>query len=155
MQVEAVEPNVDADTLLPGSQFIDAYSVASHDATLDARHAAIRMIEHGPPWIDALMALRNVIVAPFGLKTPGPGNSIASNNIGVFPVLSETPDRIVAGFDDIHLDFRIVVDVGAPGRRVTATTLVRTHNWLGRSYLATIIPFHRLVVRSMLRRLAD
>ncbi len=43
----------------------------------------------------------------------------------------------------------------AVGRRsVTATTLVLTHNRLGRSYLACILPFHRLVVRGMLQRLA-
>ena len=70
--------------------------------------------------------------------------------IGIFPVISETPDRLVAGFNDSHLDFRVVVDVAppAPASRVTATTLVLTHNWLGRTYLAIIMPFHRLIVRS-------
>jgi hypothetical protein len=29
-----------------------------------------------------------------------------------------------------------------------------THNLLGRIYLATILPFHRLVVRSLLRQVA-
>jgi hypothetical protein len=43
----------------------------------------------------------------------------------------------------------------ATGQRVTATTLVRTHNWLGRTYLAIILPFHRLVVRAMLRQVAE
>ena len=38
------------------------------------------------------------------------------------------------------------------GQQVTATTLVKTHNWLGRTYLAIILPFHRLVVRAMLRQ---
>ena len=41
----------------------------------------------------------------------------------------------------------------AAARQVTATTLVKTHNWLGRTYLAIIMPFHRLIVRAMLRRL--
>jgi len=40
------------------------------------------------------------------------------------------------------------------GQRVTATTLVLTHNLLGRSYLAIILPFHRLIVRTLLRRVA-
>ena len=31
---------------------------------------------------------------------------------------------------------------------------VLTHNWLGRTYLAIIMPFHRLVVRAMLRQVA-
>ena len=40
------------------------------------------------------------------------------------------------------------------GQRVTATTLVLTHNLLGRTYLAIILPFHRLIVRAMLRQVA-
>jgi hypothetical protein len=50
----------------------------------------------------------------------------------------------------------LVVDVAPLGdrQRVTATTLVLTHNWLGQSYLALILPFHRLIVRAMLRRVA-
>ncbi len=80
----------------------------------------------------------------------------AGGAIGIFPVLSETPDRLVAGFDDHHLDFRVVVDVAASGQgqQVTATTLVRTHNLFGRAYLAVILPFHRLIVRTMLRQVA-
>jgi hypothetical protein len=39
-----------------------------------------------------------------------------------------------------------------PGQRITATTVVLTHNRLGRVYLATIEPFHRLVVRAALRQ---
>ena len=76
--------------------------------------------------------------------------------IGIFPVVSETPDRLVAGFNDRHLDFRVVVDVTPPGdvRQVTATTLVLTHNWLGRAYLAIILPFHRMIVRALLRQVA-
>ena len=71
-------------------------------------------------------------------------------------MVSETPDRLVAGFNDRHLDFRVVVDVATTerGQSVTATTLVLTHNWLGRTYLAIILPFHRLVVRAMLRQVA-
>jgi hypothetical protein len=74
--------------------------------------------------------------------------------IGIFPIQSETPDRLVAGFNDRHLDFRFVVDVATSGDRqqVTATTLVLTHNWLGRTYLMLILPFHRLIVRAMLRK---
>jgi Protein of unknown function (DUF2867) len=59
---------------------------------------------------------------------------------------------VVLGMADKHLDFRAVVDVRQDGAgwQVTATTVVRTHNWLGRAYLAVIMPFHRLVVRAML-----
>ncbi|MDH8447809.1 DUF2867 domain-containing protein, partial [Klebsiella pneumoniae] len=68
--------------------------------------------------------------------------ALARESIGPFPVISETPQRLVAGFDDKHLDFRIVVDVtgGAGGRQVSATTLVKTNNSLGRVYLTIIMP---------------
>ena len=70
-------------------------------------------------------------------------------------MVSETPQRLVAGFDDRHLDFRIVVDVAGAttARQVTSTTLVRTHNVLGRAYLTLVMPFHKLVVRGMMGRL--
>ena len=71
--------------------------------------------------------------------------------LGLFPVVSQQPDRVVLGFDDRHLDFRLVVD--APGNGdVTGTTLIRTHNLLGRIYLAIVLPFHRIIVPAMLRR---
>jgi Protein of unknown function (DUF2867) len=104
-----------------------------------------------------LLSLRNMIVAPFGLKTSGEGDRTSKGMIGIFPIVSETPERLVAGFNDSHLDFRVVVDVAqSPGeRKVIATTLVKTHNLPGRIYLATILPFHRLVVRDMLRRVVS
>jgi hypothetical protein len=71
MKVRPVEPDVDADALLPGAQFIDAYSVTV-TAALHARHAAEKMTARGPRWIEALLHLRNRLVAPLGLKTAVP-----------------------------------------------------------------------------------
>jgi hypothetical protein len=156
MKVHEVEPRVDADALLAGAQFVDAYRVTVDGAALDARHAAEKMLARGPRWIDALITLRNRLVTPFGLKTPAPTEAVSAAAIGIFPILSETPDRLVAGLDDKHLDFRVVIDVAstADEQRVTATTLVLTHNLLGRAYLTIILPFHRLIVRNMLRQVA-
>jgi hypothetical protein len=156
MKVCEVEPEVDVDTLLAGAQFIDAYSIAIDNAGLDARRAAERMLGRSPRWVEVLLALRNFLVAPFGLKTGGPNGTGASDVIGIFPIVSQTPSRLVAGFNDSHLDFRVVVDVAimGQGRCVTATTLVLTHNLLGRVYLAIILPFHRLIVRNMLQQVA-
>jgi hypothetical protein len=154
MTVHAIEPEIDPDALLPGAQFIDAFSIAVDDAALDARHAAEKMTARGPRWAEALLNLRNCLVAPFGLKTPGRTGTSATDRVGIFPVISETPGRLVAGLNDKHLDFRLVVDVAAEanGCRVTATTVVLTHNLFGRIYLGIIQPFHRLIVPSMLRQ---
>jgi hypothetical protein len=156
MTVIEIAPDVDRAALLAGAQFVDAYSIVVDRGALDARQAAERMITRQPRWAEALLTLRNILVQPFGLKTSGASGTAPREMIGIFPIMSETPDRLVAGFNDSHLDFRVVVDVATAGDRqqVTATTLVLTHNWLGRSYLALILPFHRLIVRAMLRRVA-
>lgn len=155
--VQEVTPDVAAGAVLSGAQFIDAFRVDVGAATVNAREACTRMVLNGPRWIDTLLRIRNIAVAPFGLKTSGEGAPAPGGLIGLFPVLSETPERLVAGFDDSHLDFRIIVDVSgdAPHRQVTATTVVRTNNLLGRTYLALIMPFHKLVVRSMMRRIME
>jgi hypothetical protein len=156
MHVLEITPEIDAATLLVGAQFMDAYRLDVDDENLDARQAAMRMMARAPRWVDVLVVLRNIIVAPFGLKTSAEDRRAPRDIIGIFPVVSETPERLVAGFNDKHLDFRVVVDVATTGRRqsITATTLVLTHNWLGRTYLKIIMPFHRLVVRAMLRQVA-
>jgi hypothetical protein len=157
MKIREVAPEVDSGALLAGAQFVDAYRVALEGTALDARKAAEKMFARGPRWISVLLNLRNTIVAPFGLKTSGAREPAPGGVIGIFPVLSETPERLVAGFNDHHLDFRVVVDVAAAeaGQQVTTTTLVLTHNLLGQTYLAIILPFHRLVVRAMLRQVAE
>jgi hypothetical protein len=157
MRVHEVTPSPDCSALLPDAQFIDAHCIDIGDTGIDAREACIRMVLHPPRWVDALIRLRNILVAPFGLKTSGEGAPAPGGLIGLFPVVSETPERLVAGFNDYHLDFRLVVDVNhvADGRQVISTTLVRTHNLLGRAYLTVIIPFHKLVVRSMMRQIVD
>ncbi|WP_061022433.1 DUF2867 domain-containing protein [Bradyrhizobium sp. CCH5-F6] len=155
--VREVTPEVDANALLAGAQFIDAFRVEVGATAVNAREACTRMVLNGPRWVDALLRLRNILVRPFGLKTSGEGAPAPGGLIGLFPVLSETPERLVAGFDDSHLDFRIVVDVSGNGasRQVTSTTLVRTHNLLGRTYLTLIMPFHKLVVRNMMGRIVE
>jgi len=153
LKVHAIEPNIDTAALLMGAQFSDAFSVTVDGAAFPARRVAERMLDRPPRWVRALMALRDTLVTPFGLKTSATAGTHL-DTVGFFPVLSDTPNRLVAGFDDAHLDFRVVVDVArsGDGQRVTATTLVLTHNLLGRVYLATIMPFHRLIARALLRQ---
>jgi Protein of unknown function (DUF2867) len=157
MKIREVAPEVDSGALLAGAQFADAYRIAIDGTALNARKAAEKMFARGPRWIEVLLRLRNSIVAPFGLKKSGAGEPAPGGMIGIFPVLSETPERLVAGFNDHHLDFRVVVDVAPAdaGQQVTTTTLVLTHNLLGRAYLAVILPFHRLIARVMLRQAAE
>lgn len=156
-QVREITPNVDTTTVLAGAQFTDAFRVDIGTGAVNAREACTRMVLNQPRWILALVRLRNILVTPFGLKTSGEGAYAPGGVIGLFPVLSETPERLIAGFNDSHLDFRIVVDVveDAASRQVTLTTLVKTNNALGRIYLMLITPFHKLVARGMMGRIGE
>ena len=123
--------------------FLDCYSTA---ANLPPRNAA-QVITAFPGWARTLLALRRVLVTPFGLRHEGPDDG---DRIGPFPVTAETPEEIIAGFDDAHLDFRICVHC-AQGR-VSLATWVHPHNIGGRAYLALIMPFHIAIARNALAR---
>jgi hypothetical protein len=142
MKIISLPPPVDCATFLPGFDFADAYGVLA-PVGLDAPEAARRAFAHAPQWAAMLIDLRNRLVAPFGLKSaPATG----------FPVISERPDQVVMGFDDRHLDFRIIVTVASGVASVT--TIVRRHNLGGRLYLAAIMPFHRLIARAFVAKIA-
>lgn len=131
--------------LVQPGDFVDCFSVASD---MPAR-AAAEVITDFPAWAQGLMALRNLAMSPFGLRTEGAGDK---DRIGIFPVTHETPDEVVAGFDDRHLDFR--VSVTSQDGRVSLATWVHRHNLGGRLYLAVILPFHILIARNALARVA-
>jgi hypothetical protein len=158
MKVQEVTPDSNTSPLLAGAQFADAFRIDVNGAGLDARQATVLITSGSPRWVEALTRLRNMLVAPFGLKTSGETEIPRRETIGLFPVLAETRDRMIMGFNDKHLDFRVVVDVVPPGsvpsQQVTLTTLVKTHNRFGRIYLATIMPFHRLIAPALLRKIA-
>ena len=138
--------------LLPDADFADAFALAIA-GKLNANEAAQRAFGRVPAWVSWLMALRNRLVRPFGLKTAVDDN-LRVARIGYFPVVEANESRVVLGFPDRHLDFRVVVVAESlhEGTLVTATTLVRTHNRFGRVYLAFVRPFHRVIVPAMLRQ---
>lgn len=117
----------------------------------DAISAAHQALDHAPAWVSALLDLRNRLTAPLGLR--GTDEIGSEPRIGWFPVISAAPERVVLGFDDRHLDFRIIIDHDAAASIARATTLVRRHNLGGRLYLASIMPFHKAIVPRMLKAL--
>lgn len=103
-----------------------------------------------PLWARLLLRLRNALVKPFGVQSSRDIVATRKNLIGFFPILSASDRQVVLGFDDSHLDFRLVVDVidqGPAAALVAVTTLVHRKNLFGRIYIAVVTPFHRLIVR--------
>ena len=138
----AASPYAGAERILPGYQFADAYKVPAPHG-LDAIEATRLAFAHGPLWIRSLMGLRNRLGRVVGLK-PAPASG--------FPVVRQSADEVVLGFDDRHLDFRIVVAIA--GGFATVTTIVRWHNAWGRAYLTAIMPFHRVIAARIIEGVA-
>lgn len=141
------------DNALPGADWADAYRVHTAPRFRTALEAGEAIIAAFPSWTYPLLALRQLLMLPFGLK--GPKRASDRQTLGIFPIVAQMDDRLIAGFDDRHLDFRIVVDLDFLGdmQSVTLTTLIVRHNWLGRSYLQMVKPFHRMIIRSALSKL--
>ena len=135
-------PCADAERILPGYQFADAYKVQAIHG-VNAIESTRMAFAHMPLWMRSLMGMRNRLGRLVGLK-PAPK--------GGFPVVRESSDQVILGFDDKHLDFRVVVGVG--GGFATVTTIVRWHNGWGRAYLAAIMPFHRAIAARVIEGVA-
>lgn len=124
--------------------FLDGYATETSLAVQSAAAIALAM----PGWARGLLRVRNALVRPFGLHVAPP----SAPAIGLFPVVHETEAEMVLGFDDRHLDFRI--GLVREGRLLYMGTWVRPHNLGGRAYLAAVMPFHVLITRNALARVA-
>jgi len=148
-------------SLYANADMVDAYALtlpagASHDIDVLAR----AMLARSPRWVSTLLGLRDAIMAGFGVKSTdrirAEADRSGTERIGFFPILSRSERELILGEDDRHLDFRasMLLRDGPDDREseVIATTVVHCHNRLGRVYLALIMPFHRLIIRSGLSR---
>lgn len=101
-----------------------------------------------PGWVNGLMKLRNAIVKPLGLEV---GMRFADT------ICEKNRNEVVFGMPDKHLTFHASLWCGekeADGQTFTITTIVKYNNGVGRLYFFFIRPFHKIIIRSMLKRVA-
>ena len=140
-----LSPNSALQARIGESDFLDCFSAPSK---MSAREAAEIIVDF-PSWARFLLVIRRAVTAPLGLSNDGPA---ADDKLGPFPVEQDTPEEVIAGFNDKHLDFR--VSVFAKDGEVALATWVHPHNVWGRVYLAAILPFHIAITRNGVRRVA-
>jgi len=151
----------------PVMHLADAFAIAlPAGSSGDAEQLARFMFAQQPVWISALLRLRDLLVAGFGLKTAAQLAALgeqggAAERVSIFKVYSRSAHELVMGEDDSHLDFRVSVQCSAasPGaadgaQLLVVSTVVHCHNRLGRAYILLIAPFHRRVVQATLQRAA-
>lgn len=142
------------------ADLLDSYAVTiDRQITTSVHELVVQTLASHPTWLQALFHLRDALVRPFGVMTTKVMKDAAQphERIDFFRIQSETPDEIILGDDDRHLNFRVsfLKRTGPNGTEVIATTVVHINNGFGRFYIFLIAPFHRLVVRTSLKRLAQ
>jgi hypothetical protein len=147
------------------ADYWDAYQVVTAEEFPTALHAYLAVMAQTPAWVDACMTVRNAAVRPFGLKDVDRLDSVPSSSragtmrpgerVGISTIRSLCEREAVLEILDSHLD--VVLSVykhGGEPARVTVSTLVFQHNWLGRLYMLPVAPIHRIIVRSTLSKAA-
>lgn len=143
--------------------FLDCYTVDDAPKNLPIEEIAQRVFLNLPWWVNLLLVIRDFGAALFGLKATAklPKDTTFRSSLRVgepvnfLCVRAIYNDEIILGEDDNHLDFKISVSRNdRSSGEISLATLVRPHNLLGRVYLHLIYPFHVLIVRSSLKRLA-
>lgn len=128
-------------------------------------------LRNPPRGVTRMMALRNLLVKPIGLRTSPLGCPVSSLLSAQrdqlfdrrYPVLDQCVDRddrraqVILGADDKHLIFRSCVGVQwLDGQRVVITLGTRVHckNLFGRLYMAAIQRVHRAYIAPNMLRMA-
>ena len=151
---------------LAGAYFHDAWSVRAGDPQLSAFGQFLKMMSGTPRWIEHCMALRNRVVAKLGLKNLGGFANFdrtkaedayrPGDRVGIFTLFECTPDEVLLGDRDKHLDVVLSLhrQPNGPDVIVTVTTVVHVHNWLGRIYMLPVTPMHKVIAAVTMKRLA-
>jgi hypothetical protein len=148
--------------------YLDSFCIDIPDADRDSIDYLTAMVFTSfPGWVWFLLKLRDLIVRPFGLETglvPSQESIDPSVHFAVgeraifFHVIDRNDSEIVMSEDDKHLFFRtsLMVDRSTAGDHVTIhlTTLVQYHHWWGKLYFLPVKPFHKAIMKTLLRQLA-
>ena len=148
--------------------YTDSFQAEYNDPNneIDIVDIAKAFFNSTPKWVDNLLDLRNKIVKIFGLKTTKkvqnrqelldafkgePGEQIA-----FFKVYNKSKNEIIMGEDDAHLIFRVSLLVenmqtNETQKQLSISTTVIFNNKMGNLYFFPVKPFHKLIVKIMLK----
>ena len=109
------------------------------------------------------LIVRNRVASFCGLEAPTTSEIMnvevrssyaVGEKIGVWPIFALSPNELIAGRNNKHLDFRLSVlrEAGGESGSVVVSTVCVVHNRFGKVYLFFIVPFHRWGMQQLLSR---
>jgi len=168
--MKITETSIPAGSLILSSleriDFKDAYAVIhSFRKDLTPADLAKSFFNSMPQWVNVALIIREKIAKLIGLKTADreatqrqlmnfkgePGESIA-----LFKVYDKNENELLTGQNDTHLDFRLSFFVlrSKSETEIILATVVKLNGLSGKIYFAIVKPFHKLVVKSIMRRMS-
>lgn len=140
--------------LLTKIHFTDTFSTTNHRDNI--KDITNLIFNTSPKWLELLFKLRNNLVKIIGLKTDIPKDYNETFKVGgyvkFFKIYSISNRQVVLGADDLHLNFRAIIENNtSKNYNIKVTTLVQFNNKKGNIYMNIIKPFHRLVVKKMVK----
>lgn len=131
-----------ANNFISKIDFADSYKIESLKDE-EIKEIYLKLLSNNSTLIKSLMSFRNKIMSLFGFKTEIKySNNIkdiqVGNKVGFFTIYYIDEHEIIAGEKDTDL---------------TVTTLVQYNNFFGKVYMTFVKPFHKIVVKNMLKNL--
>lgn len=150
---------------LAHADFHDSWQITVAEPGLTALGQFRQMFARTPRWVDRCMQLRNAVVRRLGLKDLGSFHGFdpdrpesdyqPGERLGIFTLFSNSPEELLVGDHDRHLDVTLSFHLNPERTVLTVTTVVQVKNWLGRLYLLPVIPMHKLIAPATLRGVAS
>jgi len=148
-------------TGLNKAEFSDAYAVPFEKDGQTIHEIYLAIFSHAPSWVKILMAIRSLVVVPFGLKGTTQQQFTAEklqksykvgDTICSWEIFSQSEHELITGINDKHLDFRVsLLRMSKRNQQqLVLSTVVTLNNVFGWLYLRAIIPFHRRIVRALI-----
>ena len=113
-----------------------------------------------PLWIRTLVKIRNRLAKILALKVDNTQDLVPNSpyvigqKFGFFTLYSLDEDEVIMGEQDRHLDFKVSLLINEVQRKeISIATVVTYHNLLGKVYFFVVKPFHKIIVKSILKKM--
>lgn len=116
-------------------------------------------------WVDLLFKLRHYLVIPLKLKTPpdtrhkmkSNAEIVKGGKVAFFDVKDVNANEVLMYADDSHLNAYFAISLIQNGNHkiINASTTVNLKNMVGKCYFAVVKPFHKLIMKNMLRKVVQ
>jgi hypothetical protein len=142
------------------TDFSDSLGMRVERTDIDIHDVVNCFFTAAPGFVTHLMKLRDMIVGSMGLKT---GDYTKREKVvfekgkdmGLFKMFEKNDHEAIIGADDKHLNFRVSLYVNSEinTTEILISTMVVFNNRWGKIYMGIVSPFHKVVVKSMIKHM--